>query len=88
MGICQGNILVKNHGNLADLKESITVAFLELTNEMISFSVNNTDKRLELVVERRGTHVEKKVSVAKNMFLFKIMEYCGNVETKIKKNRP
>ena len=57
-GFVKEKVYVKNYENLADLKESILAAFLELTNEMISSSVKNIQKRLKLVVERRGLHVE------------------------------
>ena len=40
-------VYVKNYENSVDLKESITAAFLELTNEVISSSLKNMEKRLK-----------------------------------------
>ncbi len=57
-GFVKEKVDIKNHENLTDLKESITALYLELANEMISSSLKNMEKRLKLVVERCGLHVE------------------------------
>ena len=42
-----------------DLKNSISKAFQEVTQEIVSASIRNLEKRLKLVVENGGAHIEK-----------------------------
>ena len=52
-------VYVKNYENLTDLKNSISAAFQEVTQETVSASIKNLEKRLKLVVENGGAHIEK-----------------------------
>ena len=58
LGFDLEKIYVKNYENFADLKESNTTVFLDLTNQIIYYSLKNMEKPLKLLVERRGVHVE------------------------------
>ena len=52
-------VYVKNYENLTDLKNSISAAFQEVTQETVSASIKNLAKRLKLVVQNGGAHIEK-----------------------------
>ena len=52
-------VYVKNYENLTDLKNSISAAFQEVTQETVSASIKNLEKRLKLVVQNGGAHIEK-----------------------------
>ena len=54
----KSKVYVKNYQSLADLKTSITAAFREVTAENVSASVRNLEKRLKMVIERAGAHIE------------------------------
>ena len=52
-------VYVKNYENLAHLKNSISAAFQEVKQETVSASIKNLEKRLKLVVQNGGAHIEK-----------------------------
>ena len=52
-------VYVKNYENLTDQKSFISAAFQEVTQETVSASIKNLEKRLKLVVQNGGAHIEK-----------------------------
>lgn len=58
-GHIKGKVYVRNYQSLADLKSSISAAFREVTAENVSASVRNLEKRLKMVIERAGAHIEQ-----------------------------
>ena len=52
-------VYIKNYENLTDLKNFISAAFQEVTQETVSASIKNLEKRLKLVVQNGGAHIEK-----------------------------
>ena len=57
-GFIKSKVYVRNHENMSDLKASIVAAFQELTAEMVSSTLKNMEKRLKLLIQRQGEHIE------------------------------
>ena len=58
-GHIKSKVYVRNYQSLADLKSSITAAFREVTTENVSASLRNFEKRLKMVIDCAGSHIEK-----------------------------
>ena len=58
-GHIKSKVYVRNYQNLGELKSSISAAFEEVSAEHVSGSVRSFEKRLKMVIERCGEHVEK-----------------------------
>ena len=43
---------------MTDLNASIVAAFQDMSSEMVSPTLKNMEKRLKLVIQRQGGHVE------------------------------
>jgi len=61
-GFLKSKVYVQDILNIADLKEKITEAFLEITKDMLSDVFSNYWYRLEKVVEFKGGHIEQESS--------------------------
>ena len=58
-GHIKSKVYVRNYRNLGELKSSISAAFEEVSAEHVSGSVRSFEKRLKMVIERCGEHVEQ-----------------------------
>ena len=83
----KSKVYVKNYEYLADQKSSIAAAFREVSTENVLVSLRSMEKRLKLVVERKGgAHRKKKYFRDKGVFKYKIQshqELISAVLTKI-----
>ena len=59
-GFIKSKVYTKNYENLVDLKAAICAAFQEITKKMVSDTLKNLERRLQLVVKNGGRHVENK----------------------------
>ena len=57
-GFIKSKVYDRNYQNFDELKGVITTAFGLITEEMVVSTLTNLQKRLKLVVERSGRHVE------------------------------
>jgi len=57
-GFIKSKVYVRNYENITVLKASIVAAFQELTAEMVSSSFKSMQKRLKLIIQRQGGHIE------------------------------
>ena len=57
-GFIKSKVYDRNYQNFDELKGAITTAFGLITKEMVVSTLTNLQKRLKLVVERSGRHVE------------------------------
>ena len=58
-GFIKQRVYRQNYENFDTLKLSIRVAFAEVTPAMITGTLRNFDRRMDLVLERNGGHIEK-----------------------------
>ena len=54
----KSKVYVRDYENMNDLKASIVATFQELTAEMVSSTLRNMEKRLKLIIQRQGGHIE------------------------------
>ena len=54
----KSRVHVRNYENMTDLNASIVAAFQDMSSEMVSPTLKNMEKRLKLVIQRQGGHVE------------------------------
>ena len=57
-GFIKSKVYTKNYRNLVDLKAAIRSAFQLITKQMVSDTLDNLERRLQLVVLNGGRHVE------------------------------
>jgi len=50
---------VKNYENIGDLKAAIILAFQEVSDGMVTSTVENFGRRLEMVLRNEGDYFEK-----------------------------
>ena len=58
-GYFKSKVYMRNYRSLADLKSSSTAAFRKVTTENVSASLRNFEKRLKMVFDCAGSHIEK-----------------------------
>ena len=58
-GFIKSKVYVKEYENIDSLKAAITAAFQEIPREMINSTLCSFEKRLKMVIECQGRHVEK-----------------------------
>ena len=58
-GFIKSKVYTRNYQNLEDLKTAITSAFQLITDEMISNTLKNLERRLKLLIQNGGQHIEK-----------------------------
>ena len=50
---------VKNYENIKDLKATIITVFQEVSDRMVTSTMENFGRRLEMVLRNKGAHFEK-----------------------------
>ena len=58
-GFLKSKAFVKDYENIDSLKAAITAVFQEIAREMINSTLRSFEKRLIMVIESQGRHVEK-----------------------------
>ena len=59
-GFIKSKVYVRNYATLEELKTAIAAAFREITPAMVTATLRNMEKRLRIVIQRKGGHVETK----------------------------
>ena len=58
-GINQKQMYVKNYKNISDLKAAIISAFQEVSDGIMTSTMEKFGRRLEMVLRNKGEHFEK-----------------------------
>ena len=59
-GFIKSKVYVKNYEKVSDLKAAIISAFQEMSDGMITLTMENFDRQMKMVLRNRGGHFEDK----------------------------
>ena len=58
-GYIKSKVHVKNNENISDLKAAIISSFQEVSDGMVTSTMENFGRRLDMVLQNNGRHFEK-----------------------------
>ena len=76
---------VKNYENIKDLKAAIISVFQEVSDGMVTSTMGNFGRRLEMVLRNKGAQFEKKVAMCLCVVYIKILMLSEHFEPKLVK---
>ena len=59
LGYIKSKVYVKNYEYISDVKAAIISAFHEVSDGMVTSTLENFDRRLEIILRNKGGHIEK-----------------------------
>ena len=59
LGLTKSKVYVENYENISELKAAIISAFQEVPDGMVTLTMKNFGRRMEMVLRNKGGHFEK-----------------------------
>ena len=76
---------VKNYEDISDHISAIILAFQEVSDGMVTSSIENFSRRLEMVLQNKGGHLKNKVVMCLCVVYIKILMIFEHFEPKLTK---